>query len=141
MAMEEKSKTMNRKYILSIILVAFTSCGSDVCIELFGENELPSCISFEGGHWDSILVVGPFIYPSDVEEYTDLNHSFDLQSDPYNVFIYMLGGKVIRERVGSCSGLTLSSKFKVADGILVLRSSHCFDISRTSQGAIYVSPH
>lgn len=134
--------------MLARFLIVFTfsilmlpSCRKDVCIGLFGEDELPSCLSFESSGWDSILIVGPYIYPDEVERYTGLSHDFDLQTDPYSTFIYMRKGEVLKEKTGSCSGLTLSTKFKVADGILVLKSSYCYDVKRTAQGAIYVSPH
>jgi hypothetical protein len=128
---------LNAALIYSILCLI--SCeGKDICQSKFGKIQSGECIVISDFVEDSILLVGPHIYPEEVEAYTGIEYSFRLQTDPNHLLLYMKSGKIVREERGRCSLFILPSEKHMPDGISVVRKGDCLILSNNQQGASFL---
>ena len=125
-------------FAILILLVLNACCRGDICIQVFGDDVQNECMFDEMVGWDSILLVAPHTYPDEVEKYTSIKYNFPLRADPNFTFIFMRGGEVYKRDCGACRNLNISSSFKVADGIMVIRRTDCIKLKRNDQGVLFL---
>lgn len=149
-AMEAAEKIGNQRKIRSlrwysqtflslILLCLLFSCEArDICRDLFGYKVQEECVfAKKKVTWDSILIVGPYMYPEEVESYTSIKYDFPLQTDPNIIFIYMQDGRIKKRKCGTCR-INIGSGFDTpgATGIIVIRRNDCIVVGKNKYGRL-----
>jgi len=125
-------------FAMLILLILTACCQEDICVQVFGDDVQNECMFGDMVSWDSVLLVSPHTYPDEVEKYTSIKYDFPLRADPYFTFIFMRDGEIYKRDCGACRNLNISSSFKVADGIMVIRRTDCIKQMRNDQGVLFL---
>lgn len=126
-------------FVLTVMVGCFISCDlPEICEQKFEINLTGDCIEVLGNYGDSMLIIGPHIYPEEVQAFTGVSYDFSIETDPNRIILYMSNGKIVKEERGRCNIRLLIAEKNVPDGISVIRQGDCLLANHNDQGAVYL---